>query len=59
MILCGLVQMEEGMELGLELELMPDIMVSSFFSGFRLSVVLASSFPALPGPHLVEHWLPM
>lgn len=68
MILCGLVHMEVGMELGLELmglelelglELIPDIMVSSFFSGLRLSVVLASSVQALPGPHLVEHWLPM
>ena len=57
MILCGLVQMEVGMELGLEL--IPDIMVSSFFSGLILSVVPASSVQALPGPHLVEHWLPM
>ena len=57
MILCGLVHMEVGMELGLEL--IPDILVSSFFSGLRLSVVLASSVQALPGPHLLEHCLPM
>ena len=32
---------------------------SYFEKGFETFVVPASSVQALPGPHLVEHWLPM